>query len=210
MVSKTRARGARVSVVVAFVAALVAAFPAIASAGCPEAPLSQPFSAFGDNAYYTLAPGGSFETATYGWVSQSGLLGLAQQGVTLAEGNESYNLVPGVHSLSVAAGSSVASPWVCISSEYPTWRFFARQPGGASSSPLSVSLRWVNVLGVGVETGAGSLSSYGRWAPSPLMKLGNSLPLWMPGSTLMVQLVFHAGAAGSWSVDDVFLDPYRR
>jgi hypothetical protein len=209
MVRKIRARGARVSAIAAFVALLVAAFPAFASAGCPEAPLSQPFIGFGDKAYYTLAPGGSFETGGTGWVAQGGLLGLSQRSVTVGEGNESYNLVPGAHNLLVGANSSAVSPWVCISSEYPTWRFFARQPGGASSSPLNVSLRWVNVLGVGVETSAGSLSSYGRWAPSPLMKLGNSVPLWMPGSTLMVQLVFHAGASG-WSVDDVFLDPYRR
>lgn len=210
MVSKIRARGVRVSAAAALAAALVAAFPAIASAGCPAAPLSQPFSQFGDNSYYQIAPGGAFESGAAGWVGQSGLLGLVQSGVTIGEGNESYDLVPGTHSLLVGANGYAVSPPVCISSEYPTWRFVARQLGGASASPLNVSLRWVNVLGVGVETGAGSLSGYGSWTPSPVMKLANSLPLWMPGGTLMVQLVFRAGPGSSYAVDDVYLDPYRR
>jgi hypothetical protein len=211
MVSKFRARQRRASgAAVALAVALVAAFPAIASAGCPAAPLSQPFSQFGDNSWYQLAPGGSFEASTAGWVGQSGLLGLAQSGVTVGDGNDAYNLMPGTHSLTVGPNGYAVSPPVCISSEYPTWRFVAHQLGGASSSPLNVSLRWVNVLGVGVETGAGSLSGYSRWTPSPVMKLANSVPLWMPGSTLMVQLVFRAGAGSTYSIDDVYLDPYRR
>ena len=210
MVSKFRARGTRVSAIAAFAAALIAAFPAIASAGCPAAPLSQPFSQFGDTSWYQLAPSGSFESGAPGWVGQSGLLGLMQSGVTVGEGNDAYNLVPGTHSLLVGTNGYAVSPPVCISSEYPTWRFVAHQLGGASSSPLNVSLRWVNVLGVGVETGAGSLHGYSGWAPSPVMKLANSLPLWMPGGTLMVQLVFRAGAGSSYAVDDVYLDPYRR
>jgi hypothetical protein len=209
MVSKNRARGVRVSAVAAFIALLAAAFPGIASAGCPSAPLSQPFAQFGDNANYTLAPGGAFEGGVAGWTAPAGLLGLGQTAATVGSGNESYNLVPGTHSLSVPANGTAVSPWFCISSEYPTFRFFARQPGGASSSPLSVSLRWLNVLGVVVDTSAGSLNGTSAWAPSPTMKLGNSVALWMPGSTLQVQLVYHAGA-GSYQVDDVYLDPYRR
>lgn len=210
MVSKTRARGARVSAVAALAVLLAAVLPAIASAACPAATLSTPFEVFGDNSSYTLAPGGSFENGAAGWTAPAGLLDLGQTSATIGSGNESYNMVPGSHSLSLAANGTAVSPWFCISSEYPTFRFFARQSGGASSSPLSVSLRWLNVLGVVVDTSAGSLSNSGAWAPSPVMKLGSSVALWMPGSTLQVQLVFHAGAAGSYQVDDVYLDPYRR
>ena len=115
------------------------------------------------------------------------------------------------HSLQVSGGGSAVSPAFCISSEYPTFRFFAHQLGDASTSPLNVSLRWVDVLGVGVDTGAGSLHfGYGQWSPSPVMRLGSSVPLWMPGSTLAVRLVFRAAPGGSWAVDDTYLDPYRR
>jgi len=149
MFSKTRARGARVSAAAALAALLASACPAIASAGCPQATLSQPFTQFGDSSWYQLAPAGSFEAGAPGWVAQSGLLGLVQDGASVGAGNESYNLVPGSHSLVIKAGSMAVSPFFCVSSEYPTFRFLARQPGGASASPLNVSLRWVNVLGVG-------------------------------------------------------------
>jgi hypothetical protein len=210
MVSRSRARGARISAIAALAAILAAVFPAIASAGCPTATLSQPFAQFGDGANYTLAPDGSFENGAAGWTAPAGLLNLGQTSATVGAGNESYNVVAGTHSLAIAANGTAVSPSFCISSEYPTFRFFAHQPGGASSSPLSVSLRWLNVLGVVVDTGAGSLNNDGAWAPSPPMRLGSSVPLWMPGSTLQVQLVFHAGAGGSYQVDDVYLDPYRR
>src|SRR3954447_3395077 len=137
MVSNIRARGARVSAAAAIAALLAAVLPAVASAACPQAELSQPFKRFGDSAYYQLAPGGSFEGSMAGWGFQSGLLGLSKQAVTVSPGNETFELVPGGHSLTVGANGMAVSPWVCVSSEFPTWRFVARQPGGASSSPLS-------------------------------------------------------------------------
>jgi hypothetical protein len=201
MVSKAPSRGTRLSVIAVAAAVLAAAFPALASAGCPQSTLSQPFAQFGDKAWYMPAPGGSFETGAPDWsLSRS----------SVADGNESYNVAGGTHSLTVGLGGVASSPWFCISSEFPTFRFFARQLGGASASPLNVSLRWIDVLGVGVDTGAGSLRFYGAWTPSPVMRLASALPLWMPGSTLMVRLQFQAGTGGSWAIDDVYLDPYRR
>ena len=140
MVSKDRARRACVAAAAALVALLAAAFPAVASAGCPTAQLSQPFAQFGDPAWYQLAPGGAFEPGGTGWSSSSGLLGLSQQAATVGEGNETYNLVSGSHSLVVAANGAAVSPRFCISSEYPTFRFVSRQLGGATASPLNVSL----------------------------------------------------------------------
>jgi hypothetical protein len=42
------------------------------------------------------------------------------------------------------------------------------------------------------------------------MKLGSSVPLWLPGSTLYVRLSFRPAADSAWAIDDVFIDPYRR
>jgi hypothetical protein len=42
------------------------------------------------------------------------------------------------------------------------------------------------------------------------MRLGNSVPLWLPGSVSYVRLVFRAGDAASWAIDDVLIDPYNR
>jgi hypothetical protein len=47
-------------------------------------------------------------------------------------------------------------------------------------------------------------------AASPAMPLGNSLPLWLPGSSLQVRLSFQPTWTSSWSIDDVFLDSYSR
>src|SRR5204862_88588 len=84
--------------------------------------------------------------------SSAGLLSRGQSAATVGSGTASYHLMPGTRSLAVAANGTAVSPWFCISSESPTFRFFARQPGGASASPLTVGLRWLNVLGVVVDT----------------------------------------------------------
>jgi hypothetical protein len=184
------------------VAALASAAPPLAaSEGCPPNLAENSFSQFGDPAAYSLAPGGSFESGTTGWTLDN---------AAVADGNESFNVVPGSHSLSTQPYGAAASPWVCVSSEYPSFRFFARRIGGSAESSLVASLRWVNVLGLGVESVAGSLRNGGSWAPSPVMRLGSSVPLWLPGSTLYVKLVFRSTAGASWAIDDVFIDPYRR
>ena len=180
--------------------ALFAAVPAAAQAGCPSSPSSRAFAQFGDESQYVLAPGGSFESGAPGW---------SLSRASTANGNEPYQLVPGTHSLALGAYSVASSPWICISSEYPTFRIVAHRLTGGSTQPLFVSLRWLSVLGLNVETGVASLQSDGSWQPSPVMRLSRSLPLWMPGSTLQVRLVF-SSLNSSWAVDDVLLDPYSR
>jgi hypothetical protein len=182
-------------------ALLSAAVPLAASAACPAALTENSFEQFGDHASYSLAPGGAFESGAPGWALSKS---------SVVDGNESFNVVAGSHSLATVPFGSAASPWICIGSEYPSFRFFARRTGGSSDASLVASLRWVNALGLSVESGAGSVSNGGSWAPSPVMKLGNSLPLWLPGSTLDVRLVFRATGDAPWAIDDVFIDPYRR
>jgi hypothetical protein len=174
--------------------------PVAAQAACPSNPTSTAFAQFGDTAAYSLAPGGSFESGTAGW---------SLSRAAVVAGNESYNIVPGTHSLAVNGYGTAASPWICISSEYPTFRVFARELGG-TTQPLTVSLRWVSVLGLNAETVVASLPSSSAWQPSPVMRLSKELPLWMPGSTLQVRLVFAPSGGSSWAVDDVLIDPYSR
>jgi hypothetical protein len=186
-------------VIASVVLALLA--PVAAQAACPSSPSSRVFAQFGDDAAYSLAPAGSFESGAPGWSLRNS---------QVVEGNESYDLVPGSHSLAVGAFGSATSPWVCISSEYPSFRVLARQLDGGSLQPLAVSLEWVNVLGIGLSTPVALLDSGSSWSPSPVMMLGESVPLWMPGSTLEVRLVFTPTLGSSWAVDDVFIDPYSR
>jgi hypothetical protein len=180
---------------------LAGAAPVVAGAACPVSPTTESFAQFGDGSSYSLAPGGSFEAALPGWS-----LGKA----SVAAGNESYNVVGGSHSLALPAGGVVYSPWICISSEYPSFRFFARRTGGSTAASLGADLQWLNVLGLGVDTPAGSVAGTASWEPSPVMRLGNSIPLWLPGSVSYVRLVFRAGDTASWAIDDVLIDPYNR
>lgn len=175
--------------------------PAAAGAACAAKSTSPAFAAFGDESAYSLVAGGSFESGAPGW---------SLNGASVIDENESFDVTPGSHSLGIESGGVAASPWVCISSEYPTFRFFARRLGGGASSTLDVSLRWIDVLGIGVDTTVGSLQSGGSWAPSPVLRLGKEVPLWMPGGTLQVGLVFQPSWGSSWTIDDVYIDPYRR
>lgn len=189
----------RAAAAAALVAAVLAVAASAAEAACTASPTSTAFAQFGDDAAYTLAPGGSFEAGAPGWS-----LGNA----AVVAGNESYRLVPGSHSLAVGAGGQAVSPWICISSEYPSFRIFTRQLNGSGS--LDVGLQWLNVLGLGVNTTVGVVAPTSSWAPSEALRLGSAVPLWMPGSTLQVRLVFQPTWSSSWAIDDVFIDPYSR
>jgi hypothetical protein len=174
--------------------------PSVASAACAPSPTSTPFAQFGDYASYSPVPEASFENGTAEW---------SLTDASVVPGNESFNVAGGSHSLAIGADGVAVSPSVCMSSEYPTFRFFARQLGGSSTSSLHVSLRFLDVLGLSVEDSVGSLSSDGEWAPSPILQLGDSVPIWLPGGSADVWLKFQAVGGGSWAIDDVYVDPYR-
>jgi hypothetical protein len=179
---------------------LILGVPGVAAATCAHNTPSRAFSQFGDNAEYVLASGGSFETAAAGW-------GLSNAGVV--QGNEIFHLAPGTHSLAIGPGGSAVSPWTCVSSEYPSFRLVVRQLSGSPENRLNVSLRWVNVLGVTVNSPVAALAGGYQWTPTPVLALGNSVPLWLPGTSLDVGLVF-APTGGTWAIDDVYIDPYSR
>jgi hypothetical protein len=198
-----RFRPARATFAALLAAALLAlVLPALAAAECARSSsTSNAFARFGDEADYVLAPGGSFETGTPGWTLS---------GAGVVQGNESFNLVHGSHSLAIAPYGSAVSPWVCVSSEYPSFRFVVRRLSGSPGDTLDVSLRWVNLLGITVNTSVASLTSGSQWSPTPVLQLGDSVPLWLPGTSLNLAVVFSASGGATWAVDDVYIDPYSR
>jgi hypothetical protein len=184
-------------------ALLIGVVPAVAGAACPSSPASKPFAQYGDNATYELAPGGAFEAGAPGWTLSK---------AAVVSDNESQNLTGHSHSLAIEPNGSAVSPHVCVSSQYPSFRFFARQLSGGSNASLKVSVRWLSLLGLTVNTSAGAVASGSAWGPSPVMKTDGSLPL-VGGVvgilTLEVSLVFQA-SGGSFAIDDVYIDPYSR
>lgn len=171
--------------------------PAAASAACPTEHSSQLLSQFGDHASYFQLQGSSFEEGAPGW-------SLSNAEVT-EEGPE------GEGALVINPGGVAVSPAFCVSSEDPTFRFFARQLSGGWLGQLSVTLRWYN-HGLRHEVPASfALSGSDSWSLTPMMGLARALSaVWMPGSTLQVSLVFRPLNGSSWAIGNVLIDPYSR
>ncbi len=169
----------------------------ISTGACNEAALSQPFLAWGDSNLYELVPGGDFAGSPSGWTLSGGA-----QRVT---GGEPYTVdgAVGGHSLSLPAGASAQSPYVCVNASYPTFRFFARNEGVASTVLVQVVDK--TLLGpVALPLGVVALS--GDWQPTLPMLTGSLVTGALSGGTAEVALRFTA-LTGASRVDDVFVDP---
>jgi hypothetical protein len=179
------------------------AIPAIASACTVGTSGSPVFGSLGDTANYSLAQSGSFEAGTSGWSLTNS---------SVISGNESFfvNSPGDSHALLITPNGSAVSAPICVGIATPTFRFVARK-GNGSWAQMNVNLLWTDASGTSHSTTAGSVSGGSSWALSPVMNLGNSLPLWQADQTLTVRLQFlPAQYGGAWNIDDVYVDPYGR
>jgi hypothetical protein len=172
------------------------------SAGpCPSYPSTAVFSRWLDPMQYTLAPGGSFESAT----------GLTLTGgAKIVSGNEPWRVRGASDSKSVLLprGATVTTGPICVGLDKPTVRFFAMRPSFALLPLLSVEGLYVDRSGVtrslplvGVPL-AGS-----KWSLQlPFLTTGALLEL---GDTTMMRFRIRA-LSGTWQVDDFYVDPMRR
>ncbi len=184
---------------------MIGVAPAAASAACPSNTESAALAAFGDNSSYSLLAGSSFESGAPGW-------SLNNAEVLSGESASEEGANGDAYSLAIAPNGSAVSPRFCVSSEYPSFRFFARETsGGDWNSSLNVSLRWASGRGSReLDTPVASLQPSSSWTLSPTLTLAGALPLWMPGSTLKVRVAFQPSGGSSWGIDDVYIDPYSR
>jgi hypothetical protein len=160
------------------------------------------FSSLGDSAYYSLLQSGSFESGATGWTLH---------GASVASGNQTTGIgAGGSHSLAIPASGEALSPAFCVGTEYPSYRFFARRTSG-TWGVLNAILRWKDSSGVTHETTTAAVQSGTSWTATPVLALGTTLPLWQSGETLTVQVLFRPErSGGSWAIDDVYIDPYRK
>jgi len=192
--------------VAAVAASAALAAPAVAAtvtanASCPDTPVLQPFAPWGDTADYFLAPDGGFEQGGAGWT----LHGRAAVG----SGNEPFDL-NAAHdrsSLRLPVGSSATSPLFCIGGEHRSMRFVA---DGASSSSLDIDV----IVGEGSSSGrtyrVATVAGAGTWSPSDVVPMVVNDVAAAQGTTLNVRLRFTPRGAGNWTIDDVFVDPFRQ
>jgi hypothetical protein len=199
-----KSRPPRTKVLLAGLTTFIVAFamvPALAAA-CPQTTKSKIFSKFGDESEYSLASGGSFESGAAGWTLNK---------ASVTSGNESYNVAGGSHSLTIQPNGYAVTPVICVSTENPSFRLFARRTSG-TWAVLNAIVRWTDASGTKHETESGAIStSNTSWALSQKLALGSMLPLWQAGSSLNVQIVFKPEASGgALAIDDVYVDPYRK
>ncbi len=166
---------------------------------CANQPLEQPFRRFGDSAYYTLVPGGTFEAKAPGW---------ALYKAATVPGNESFyaHSRSDSRSLSLSSGGQAKSPTICVGLQHPTMRFFARSSGLLPL--LSVEVIASTSLGLNVPVPLGVVAPGSSWHPTArYIVVANLLPL-LPGNYTPVSFRFRA-VRGSWWIDDVYVDPKK-
>jgi hypothetical protein len=188
---------------IAAVAIAAVASPAVASQSaqvCPTALLSHPFAPWGDVAGYQLAPHGDVEDAAASW-SLTG-------GARAVEGNETFKVTrPTDHrSMSMPPASKATSGRMCIGPQHTSFRFFAKRQGATASSRLLVEV----VVDAGTARErvltAGQVSASDAWAPSiSLPMVANTLA--PAGGSIDVSFRFRPQGVGTWSLDDLYVDP---
>lgn len=185
---------------------------------CDEHAFSTPFAALGDTAVYTRVPGGDFEGALTGWA-------LTGKVVAILDRVDNLGLGTDARALSLPAGASATSPLMCVTTDYPYFRFFARSTSPATLSRLKVEVVYeattpATVIPVGTMYG----SKMSTWQATPQLRTGVVLATIAMNLSKTQQIlagdepVVGAGpmrvrltaVSDAWEVDDIFVDPKMR
>jgi hypothetical protein len=164
------------------------------SSACPDRAFATVFSAFNDNALYTLAPDGDFEAGAAGW-SLAG-------GANVAGGSSSIQLgaALGANSLRLAAGASATSPAICVEHGFPSFRFAVKGAGAVRVQVLYAG---------GRSKRTGRISGAAAWKVTRKLSLAQGRFHVGAGESANVRLKFTA-TGGTVAMDDVYVDPRYR
>jgi hypothetical protein len=164
---------------------------------CPSVVVSQPFLKWGDESFYTLMAGGSFEESPSQWTLSGG--------AKLAAGSETYAVTGklGASSLALPAGAAAQSPFMCVEPSDRSFRFFARSEGTEAAVLVQVVYETPkgNIALVGT-----TLTLKSSWAPSAILHTGAAQATAISGETAHMALRF-TGVSKTSRIDDVFVDP---
>jgi hypothetical protein len=170
------------------------------TAACDSTPLSQPFAPWGDPASYGLLANGGFEQGRSSWTLDD---------AHVVDGNESFFVTNPADSSSLDLGDSgtATSDPACVSIQDPTLRFFVRNTGSPLSL-LQVSVLYTTDQGNQVSVPVGLIAAGSDWQPSPQTPVVLNL-LSVAGPTDVSFQFTPKGDGGNWSIDDVYLDPFK-
>lgn len=185
---------------------------------CDEHTFSTPFAALGDTAAYTRVPGGAFEGALDGWVLTGAVKTIRDRVDNLGAGGDQ-------RALKLPADASATTPLMCVTTDYPYFRFFARATSSANTSRLRAEVIYeattpATVIPVGTLYGSKMTS----WQATPQLRTGVILATIAMNVAKTQQIlsgdepVVGAGpmrirltaTGGAWEVDDLFVDPRMR
>jgi hypothetical protein len=171
------------------------------TAGCPAVPTVQPFGPWQDFADYFLAPDGGLENGAAGWDLGTG--------AAVVDGNEPFQVAGAgdTKSLSLAPDGSATTAAVCVGVEHRTMRFFARARG---AGVLHVDAVYAKRTDKEKSVRLASIAATSTWAPTPIVPMVVNEIAADYANALPVSLRFTVRGEGSWQIDDVFVDPYRR
>jgi hypothetical protein len=171
-----------------------AAMAAPSSSACPDRPFAKIFSAFHDNALYTLAPDGDFEAGAAGWALSDGAAAVDESS------SIQLGAALGAKSLELATGASATTPAFCVEHGFPSFRFVTRGAG-----VLRVQVLYAD----GKSTKTGRIKAGDAWKVTRKLSLAQGRFHVKAGQSASVQLRFTA-SRGSVRMDDVYIDPRYR
>jgi hypothetical protein len=184
-------------------AALVVA-PSAFGASCGYTGATQVFEPWDDPHHYVLAPDGGFEAGAEGWS--------LSRGAAVVTGNESHYLrsADDSRALDLPAGSSAASPPICVALDTPVMRTMVRNTGDPRSR-LRVEVNY-KLLGLVRTTVVKDVRAGSSWAPSPYISptlgLSTIVGTIIPAA---VEVRFRPlDSSGDWQIDDFYVDPHSR
>jgi hypothetical protein len=194
---KTRRAVAGVIAGLAAMGALAApASAAEAPVVCPDEHLMQPYVLYLDTGWYFIAPGGHFEGASTPWETAGG---------AALQARARINDYGGAQVMRLPAGGSATSPPVCIDVTRPHMRLDVR--AHALLSRLRVDAVREDGSVVPLRTMTATTDAL-AWGVSPKVPLTG--PLGIAGDDAEYVRLRVTAVSGTWAVDDVAVDPYKR
>lgn len=161
---------------------------------CTEPSTFKAFKAFGDNADYAFAPGGSFESGTAGW---------SLDRASVVTGNDSSGVYGGTKALRIANGGRVVSPWFCVTPANPHFRYTTY--GGEIE--MEIDYRVFGETDIDDDL-VGETNGGGKWGPSAQHELATEIPASKLDKGVLARIIFEA--EDDVYVDNLLVDPYRR
>jgi hypothetical protein len=173
---------------------------------CAAPQIEQPFMSFEDSRDYVLAPGGSFEDPMLpGWSLEGG--------AAVGSGNEPFNIrgTADVNSLMLPPGASATSPTMCVDLNWPTMRMLAYQDGNHDAE-LDIEVLYPEAPGKATRWHkAKTLKAKRRdgWHLSDDIKLSPDRGGKFAGGRPVALRFTSDSDRGTWSIDNIYVDPKR-